>query len=380
MTTAYLDNAATTPVCKEAAEAAYRVMTEGYGNPSAQYPLGQQAKKQLDSDRKIVAAALGCQPKELIFTSCGTESDNWALRLGADRNRHKGRHIITTAIEHDAVLQTCHQLEAEGWEVTYLPPNREGSVSLADLEAALRPETALVSMMLVNNELGTLLPVREAAALVKKYDRRILFHTDAVQGFLKVPFTPAKLGVDLLTISGHKVHAPKGIGALYIRSGLPLKPMILGGGQENGLRSGTEPTAQIAAFAAACQVGRAQLSDTAAYLQDLKAYTLERLRVEVPQAEQIGCGEAPHILALTLPGYKSEVLVRVLGDQGVYISAGSACHRGKASHVYEALSLSKPQRNGAFRVSFDRSTSREEVDAFVAALKHARDTLFPSMS
>ena len=222
--------------------------------------------------------------------------------------------------------------------------------------------------------------VREAAALVKKYDRRILFHTDAVQGFLKVPFTPAKLGVDLLTISGHKVHAPKGIGALYIRSGLPLKPMILGGGQENGLRSGTEPTAQIAAFAAACQVGKAQLPDTAAYLQDLKTYTLERLRVEVPQAEQIGCGEAPHILALTLPGYKSEVLVRVLGDQGVYISAGSACHRGKASHVYEALSLSKPQRNGAFRVSFDRSTSREEVDAFVAALKHARDTLFPSMS
>ena len=380
MTTAYLDHAATTPVCKEAAEAAYRVMTKGYGNPSAQYPLGRQAKKQLDSDRKTVAAALGCQPKELIFTSCGTESDNWAIRLGADRNRHRGRHIITTAIEHDAVLQTCRQLEAEGWEVTYLPPNREGSVSLSDLEATLRPETALVSMMLVNNELGTVLPVREAAALVKRCDRRILFHTDAVQGFLKLPFTPASLGVDLLTISGHKVHAPKGIGALYIRSGLSLKPMILGGGQENGLRSGTEPTDQIAAFAAACQVGKAQLSDTVAYLQDLKAYTLERLRTEVPEAEQIGQGEASHILALTLPGYKSEVLVRVLGDQSVFISAGSACHRGKASHVYEALSLTKPQRNGAFRVSFDRTTTQEEVDAFVTALKYARDTLFPSMS
>lgn len=378
--TAYLDNAATTPVCREAAEAALRVMTEGFGNPSAQYSLGQQARKQLEGDRKTVAAALGCQPREVVFTSCGTESDNWALRLGAERNRHKGRHIITTAIEHGAILQTCRQLEAEGWEVTYLPPNRDGTVSLSDLEAALRPETALVSMMLVNNEVGTVLPVREAAALVKRYDRRILFHTDAVQGFLKLPFTPAQLGVDLLSLSGHKVHAPKGIGALYIRSGVPLKPLILGGGQENGLRSGTEPTAQIAAFAAACQAGRAQLSDTIAHLKALKAYTLEQLRARVPEAEQIGRGEAPHILALTLPGYKSEVLVRVLGDQGVYISAGSACHRGKSSHVYEALSLSKPQRNGAFRVSFDRTTAREEVDAFVAALARARDTLFPSMS
>ena len=378
--TAYLDNAATTPVCREAAEAALRVMTEGFGNPSAQYSLGQQARKQLEGDRKTVAAALGCQPREVVFTSCGTESDNWALRLGAERNRHKGRHIITTAIEHGAILQTCRQLEAEGWEVTYLPPNREGTVSLSDLEAALRPETALVSMMLVNNEVGTVLPVREAAALVKRYDRRILFHTDAVQGFLKLPFTPAQLGVDLLSLSGHKVHAPKGIGALYIRSGVPLKPLILGGGQENGLRSGTQPTAQIAAFAAACQAGRAQLSDTIAHLKALKAYTLEQLRARVPEAEQIGRGEAPHILALTLPGYKSEVLVRVLGDQGVYISAGSACHRGKSSHVYEALSLSKPQRNGAFRVSFDRTTAREEVDAFVAALARARDTLFPSMS
>lgn len=378
--TAYLDNAATTPVCKEAADAAYRIMLEGFGNPSTQYPLGQQAKRQLEADRKTVAAALSCQAKEIIFTSCGTESDNWALRLGAERNRHKGRHLITTAIEHDAILQTCRQLEAEGWTVTYLPPNREGSVSLSDLKAALRPETALVSMMLVNNELGTVLPVREAAALVKQYDRRILFHTDAVQAFLKRPFTPAQLGVDLLSLSGHKIHAPKGIGALYIRSGLSLKPMILGGGQENGLRSGTEPTAQIAAFAAACQVGKAQLNETMVHLKTLKEYTLAQLQSVVPEAQQIGQGEALHILALTLPGYKSEVLVRVLGDQGVYVSAGSACHRGKASHVYEALSLSKPQRDGAFRVSFDRTTAQAEIDCFVAALAQARDTLFPSMS
>ena len=378
--TAYLDNAATTRVCKQAAEAALRVMTEEYGNPSAQYPPGQRAKKQLEADRKTVAAALGCQPKELVFTSGGTEGDNWAIRLGAARNRRRGRHIITTAIEHDAVLRTCRQLEAEGWTVTCLPPTREGSISLEDLKNSLRPETALVSIMLVNNELGTVLPVREAAALVKRYDRNILFHTDAVQGFLKLPFTPARLGVDLLTLSGHKVHAPKGVGALYIRSGLPLKPLLYGGGQERGLRSGTEPTAQIAAFAAACAAGKARMAEDTAHMAELKDYTLERLRQAVPEAEPLAEGAAPHILPLTLPGYRSEVLVRVLGDRGVFVSAGSACHRGKASHVYEALGLSKARRDGAFRVSFDGTSTRAEIDAFTQALAFARDTLFPSMS
>ena len=378
--TAYLDHAATTPVCEEAAAAALRVMTGGFGNPSAQYPLGREAKKQLEADRKTVAAALGCQPRELIFTSGGTEGDNWAIRVGAELGRHRGRHIITTAIEHDAVLQTCRRLEAEGWEVSYLPPTREGTVSLEDLKDALRPDTVLVSMMLVNNELGTVLPVREATALVKSFDRRILFHTDAVQGFLKLPFTPKGLGADLLTLSGHKVRAPKGIGALYVRSGLRWTPLLHGGGQENGLRSGTEPTAQIAAFAAACAAGRAKLSENAARMGALKEYALARLRARVPEAEPLVRGAAPHILALTLPGYKSEVLVRVLGDRGVFVSAGSACHRGKASHVYQAMGLSKPRRDGAFRVSFGPGTREEEIDALVSALAAARDTLFPSMS
>ena len=223
------------------------------------------------------------------------------------------------------------------------------------------------------------LTIPEAAALVKRYDRRILFHTDAVQGFLKLPFTPAQLGVDLLSLSGHKVHAPKGIGALYIRSGVPLKPLILGGGQENGLRSGTEPTAQIAAFAAACQAGRAQLSDTIAHLKALKAYTLEQLRARVPEAEQIGRGEAPHILALTLPGYKSEVLVRVLGDQGVYISAGSACHRGRASHVVSALHLDKKTAAGVIRISFGPDTSRADIDGLYQALLNHKNQRFPML-
>lgn len=377
---AYLDNAATTPVSPAAAQAAYEVMTRDFGNPSAQYPLGKAAKKALEAHRKTVADALGCRPTELIFTSCGTESDNWALRLGTRHNRRRGRHIITTAYEHAAILQTCRELEEEGWEVTYLTPDRSGHISLDDLSAALRPDTALVSMMMVNNELGTVLPIVEAAKLVKQYDRRILFHTDAVQGFLKVPFSASRLGVDLLSISGHKIHAPKGIGALYIRSGLPLKPMIVGGGQENGLRSGTEATAQIAALAAACQTGKAHLESSLAHMEGLKAYTLERLHREVPDVTEIVSGEAPHILTLSLPGYKSEVLVRVLGDMNVFVSAGSACHRGKASHVYESMGLSKSHRDGAFRVSFSDTTTREEVDCFLHALKRAQSILFPTMS
>ncbi|MCC8075542.1 MAG: cysteine desulfurase [Clostridiales bacterium] len=377
---AYLDSAATTPVLQEAAEVACNVMVEGYGNPSSRYPIAAAANRRLTQDRATVAQALGCQPNELYFTSCGTESDNWAIRAGVARNRRKGKHIITTAIEHAAVLETCKQLEREGYEVTYLTPNASGSIDLADLAAALRPDTALVSMMLVNNELGTLLPVKAACALVKNRDRNILFHTDAVQGFLKVPFTPKGLGVDLLSISGHKVHAPKGVGALYIRAGLNLPAYLTGGGQERGLRSGTEATAQIAAFAAAARICKASFNADRTHMAHLKAYALARLAEQAPEVETIGQGEAPHILALTLPGYKAEVLVRVLGDNGVCVSAGSACHRGKPSHVYAAMGLTKPQRDGAFRVSFDRATTQEEVDYFIEQLVKAKSTLFPSMS
>ena len=341
---------------------------------------GHNDKIPVVEHRAAVAGRLGCAPEELVFTSCGTESDNWAIRSAVEYGRRKGKHIITTAIEHAAVLEPIRELERQGYEVTWLQPDQQGIITAEQVEAALRPDTILVAMMLVNNELGCVLPVKEAAALVKAYDKQILFHTDAVQGFLKVPFTPAGLGVDLLSLSGHKIHAPKGIGALYIWQGLPLKPFILGGGQENGLRSGTEPTGQIAAFAVACQTGKAKMAQSLAHMNELKAYTLERLHAEVPKVEEILSGDAPHILALTLPGYKSEVLVRVLGDRGICVSAGSACHRGKPSHVYAALPLTKAQRDGAFRVSFCGDTTREEVDQLIDGLKFAADTLFPSMS
>ena len=376
----YLDNAATTPVRPEAVQAAVQAMEQGWGNPSAQYELGRQAAGQVNLWRADVAAALGCAPEEFFFTSCGTEGDNWAIFSGVNLNRRKGNHILTTADEHAAVLEPCRQLERQGYEVTYLTPDKEGNISVADLTAALRPDTILVSMMLVNNELGTILPVAETARVLKEAGSGVLLHCDGVQGFLKVPFTPKELGVDMLSISGHKIHAPKGIGAMYIRKGLKISPFIRGGGQENGLRSGTEATGQLAALAAAVTAGRATLERDLAAMADLKQYAMDRLKSAVPQGKVLVEGGAPHILPISLVGYKSEVVVRFLSDRGVYISSGSACHKGKPSHVYAALKLPKKEQDGALRLSFSYDTTREDIDALVEGLQAAQAQLFPSMS
>lgn len=376
----YLDNAATTPVRAEAAQAALAAMTEGWGNPSSRYALGTQAAEQVKTWRAQVAKALGCQPGELYFTSCGSEGDNWAIRAAVELGRRKGKHIITSALEHAAVLEPCKALERQGYEVTYLKPDKNGALSLEELSAALRPDTVLVSLMLVNNELGTVTPIREAADRIKRAGSPALLHVDAVQGFLKVPFTPKELGADFVTISGHKIHAPKGIGALYVRSGLKISPMILGGGQENGLRSGTEATAQIAAFAAAAQTGRDSLERDLAHMADLKAYAARTLQEQVPGLVLIGEGTAPHILPVSMPGYKSEVVLRFLSDRGVYVSSGSACHKGKPSHVYAALGLPKKVLDGVLRVSFSYDTTREDIDALVEGLSLAQKNLFTSLS
>ena len=360
----YLDSAATTRVCQEAAQAAYEAMTEGFGNPSSGYAVGQQAAARMKACRETVADSLGCLPEELTFLSCGTEGDNWAIRAAVEYGKRRGKHIITTAIEHAAVLEPIKDLERQGYEVTYLKPDRKGHISLDELTAALRPDTVLVSMMLVNNELGTILPVAQAAQAIRDSGAPALLHCDAVQGFLKVPFTPGELGVDLLTISGHKVRAPKGIGAQYIRKGLELKPLLLGGGQERGLRSGTEPTAQIAALAAACAAWRAEDREK---LARTKAYTLDRLR-RVPGLEVVSPGDAPHICAVALPGYPSEMLVRDLSDRGICVSSGSACHKGKPSHVFAALGLPKRTLMGVLRVSFSPENREEDGDALAECL------------
>ena len=367
---AYLDNAATTRVCPEAAQAALEAMTQEYGNPSSGYAPGQAAAARLAGHRAAVAEALGCLPEELYFTSCGTEGDNWAIRAAVEHGRRRGKHIITTAIEHAAVLEPCKALAAQGYEITYLKPDKAGHVYIEDLEAALRPDTVLVSMMLVNNELGTLQPVAEAARAIRRSGAPALLHTDAVQGFLKVPFTPAELGVDLLTVSGHKIRAPKGVGAQYIRRGLRLSPLLLGGGQESALRPGTEATAQIAALAAACRAWRPEYPTR---ISEVKKYALESLSA-VPGLEIVSAGDAPHICAVSLPGYPSEMLVRDLSDMGVYVSSGSACHRGKPSHVFAALGLQKRTLAGVLRISFSPESTRGEVDALRDALIRITET------
>ena len=372
----YLDNAATTRVCPEAAEAALRMMTEVYGNPSSTYKLGREAKAAVDTARRQVADALGCAPDEVYFTSCGSEGDNWALISGARLMRRQGKHIISSAVEHDAVRRSLDFLEKEGFEITRLQPDAHGAVSAAQVRQALRADTILVSLMMVNNETGAITDIAEIARMLKAESSRALLHTDAVQGFLKVPFRAKTLGADLISISGHKIHAPKGVGALYIRSGLKLPPYIFGGGQERGIRAGTEATPQIAAFGAAAAIGKTKMADATAEMARLRAHAVDRLTAEIEGLVVIG-GGAPHILSISLPGYRSEVLMNFLEAREIYTSKSSACKKGGRSHVLEARGLPSNVIDGALRISFSRFTTQQDVDTLCDALREAKQSLFP---
>ena len=370
----YLDNAATTKVCDEAAQAALAAMTENYGNPSSTHTKGREANRLLETARKQVSAALGCTPGELIFTSCGSESDNWAIINGAEAMKRKGKHIISSAVEHDAVRRSLDELESRGFEVTRLAPDEKGGVSLDSVVSALRDDTILVSLMLVNNETGAVTDISSIARAVKKACPAALVHTDAVQGFMKVPFSAKSLGADMVSISGHKIHAPKGVGALYVKNGLKLKPFLVGGSQENGRRAGTEAMPQIAAFGAACEVARAGMAENIARMQSLRERAVERLSREIPELVLIG-GGSPHILSISLPGWRSEVLMNYLEAKEVYVSRSSACKKGGRSHVLEAMGLSTRVIDGAIRIGLSRFTTEEDIDALCAALKEAHDTL-----
>ena len=373
----YLDYAATTPVPQAVAQAMVEVLTEDFGNPSAQYEPGRKAAARLEADRRTVAEALGCDSKQLFFTSCGTEGDNWAIRAALWQNRRLGKHIITTAVEHSAVLQCLKDLEQQGYEVTYLKPDSQNRITAAQVADALREDTALVTMMLVNNETGTRYPVEEVAALLK--GRETLLHTDAVQGFLKVPFTARSLGADLITLSGHKIGGPKGIGALYIGGRIPHpRPLLFGGGQEKGLRSGTEATAQVAGFAKAVALRVNDLEAINSRMAALLTYAREKLSA-IPTLQFVGQADAPHILSLSLPGYPSQNIVNDLSSQGICISAGSACHQGKASHVLVAMGLPKKVAAGTVRISFGPETCREDIDALYEALLNHKTNRFPML-
>ena len=374
----YFDNAATTRVCPEAAEAALKMMTEEYGNPSATYALGRSAKACIDKARAQIASALGCKPDTIYFTSCGSEGDNWAILSGARMMRRKGKHIISSQVEHDAVRRSLDALEKEGFEVTRLAPNANGGIDAEAVEAALRPDTILVSLMMVNNETGAVTDIAAVARMLKRSGSAALLHTDAVQAFLKVPFRADKLGADLITISGHKIHAPKGVGALYVRSGLKLPPYILGGGQERGMRAGTEAAPQIAAFGAAAEIGAARMQDSLRKMQEIRDFITKTLGDALEDVQFIG-GGAPHILSLSLPGYRSEVLMNFLEARNIYTSKSSACKKGGRSHVLEAMGLPSRVIDGALRISFSRFTTLEEAEALCRALTEAHASLFPAL-
>ncbi|NLW66131.1 MAG: cysteine desulfurase [Clostridiales bacterium] len=375
--TAYLDNAATTMVCPEAAEAALQIMTVNYGNPSSTHTMGRNAKKALETARAQIADAIGAKPEEIFFTSCGSESDNWAILSGAQLGSRKGKHIISSMAEHSAVLKSLELLEKLGYEVTRLKPEKNGSVPVAAVEEALREDTILVSLMLVNNETGGITDIAGISRAIKKKGSAALLHTDAVQGFLKVPFTVKSLGADLITLSGHKIHAPKGVGALYARGGakMNLAPLILGGGQEQGRRSGTEPLPQIAAFGVAAELGKKSMDESISKMAGLKALAVERLTAE-NEGLRVLVSDAPHILSISLPGYKSEVMMNFLEARGVFVSKSSACKKGGRSYVLEAAGCSPDIIDGALRIGLSRYTTEDEIAALCDGIHDARERLY----
>ena len=365
----YLDNSATTKPCPEAVEAMTLAMTENWGNPSALYNFGIDTAHMMRDARHKVAAALGAEPDRVFFTSGGTEADNWAIHGTVKRFGKRGKHIITTAIEHHAILNPIKELEAQGFEVTYLQPDDQGRITLDALKAALRKDTILVSVMMVNNEVGSVMPIAQMAKLTHKLCPNAVFHTDAVQGFLKVPFSAKTLGADLISISSHKVHGPKGAGALYISPKLKSFPaMLLGGGQESNMRSGTEGTPAIFSFAAACAAGAVSFKEDIAREKELLSGLVEKLSA-YPGVRINGCHEAPHILSLSVPGVPTQNTINILQDAGICVSAGSACAKGHRSHVLEAMNLSPETMDGSFRVSLCRDTTQEELDRLVETIE-----------
>ena len=370
----YLDNSATTKPCAACVETMQHLLLRAWGNPSSVHQLGIDAERCLRAARGQVAKALGAEEGRVFFTSGGTEADNWAIFGTAERLAKRGRHIVTTAVEHHAVLHPMQKLEARGFEVTYLQPDETGCVSAGQLEAVLRPDTILVSVMMVNNETGAVMPIRDMIRVTRRKSPLALFHTDAVQGFFKLPFQAKTLGADMISISGHKIHAAKGVGALYVRPGLPLPPLILGGGQEQNFRSGTENLPGICGFGAACAAQLPTLTQDIANMTALRDACREKL-AQVPGLVLIGKQDAPHIVNLALPHLRSQGIINCLQDRDIYVSAGSACSRGHRSHVLEAMHLPPAVIDGSIRVSFSAENTEEDVDALVQALLTAKQTL-----
>lgn len=362
----YLDNSATTQCLPSVAALMTKIMCEDYGNPSSMHRKGVESEKYIRYAKETIARTLKVQEKEILFTSGGTESDNIALIGTAFANFRAGNHIITTGIEHPAVLQTCAYLEKQGFEITYLPVDSNGIVRLSDLEKAMTDQTILVSMMHTNNEIGSVQPIAEAGALIKRINPNTVFHVDAVQGFGKFRIYPKKMNIDLLAVSAHKIHGPKGVGFLYINEKIKVKPIIFGGGQQKGMRSGTENVPGIAGMALAIEEIYKDFDEKIDYLYAIK----ERFITGLAKIDGIkvnglaGRDGAPHVVSVSIAGIRSEVMLHALEDRGVYVSAGSACASNKpaTSATLKAIGVEKQFLDATLRFSFSVLTTEEEID------------------
>ena len=370
----YLDNSATTRVLPEAARKAAEVMVEEYGNPSSLHTRGFRARQELEASRETVAARLGAKPEELYFTSGGTEGNNLALFGAALAKKRQGNRIVTTLAEHDSVLGTVGELEKQGFEVVRLRPDSEGHLSEEQLFDAVNEKTILVSMMLVNNETGAVFPVSAAARAIRRKTAPALLHTDAVQAFGKLEFSPAKLGADLCTVSAHKVHGPKGVGALYVSKSARILPHTFGGGQEKGLRPGTESVPLICAFGEAVRL-LPKASEAGPEMERLNGLLRGKLR-ELPEVTVNSPEDGlPYILNFSAGRVRAETMLHFLAEQNIFVSSGSACGRAKPSHVLEAMGLPKERISSALRVSFSRFSEEDDVLALAEALKKGLRTL-----
>ncbi|MCM1559489.1 MAG: cysteine desulfurase NifS [Butyrivibrio sp.] len=367
----YLDNAATTKTAPEAVEAMLPFFSEQFGNPSAIYSLGSAAKKAVNQARRTIAGAIGAKQEEIYFTSGGTEADNWALKAAAEAYEGKGKHIITTKIEHHGILHTCEYLEKRGYEVTYLDVDAEGLVDLEALQAAIRPDTILISVMFANNEIGTIEPVEEIGAIAKAHG--ILFHTDAVQVFGQLPIDVDRLHIDMLSASGHKMNGPKGIGFLYIRTGLKLRSFIHGGAQERNRRAGTENVPGIAGLEAATVRALGRMEEKAAKEAELRDYLIERIEREIPYCRLNGhrTKRLPGNVNFSFLYVEGESILIMLDRKGICASSGSACTSGALdpSHVLLATGLKHEEAHGSLRLTLSEENTKEELDYVVEALK-----------
>lgn len=374
MTEHYLDNSATTPVLKEAAQKAFDLMTGEFGNPSSLHSRGFRASQELEAARGVVCARLGAKPEELVFTSGGTEANNLAVFGAAEAGRRRGNRIVTTAAEHDSVLNPMKELEKQGYEVVYIAPDPSGRISEEQLAEAIDGKTILVSVMLVNNETGAIFPVQAAQRAIRRNRAPALLHTDCVQAFGKLEFTPQKLGADLLTISAHKLHGPKGAGALYVKKGVRIPPRAFGGGQERGIRSGTESVPLLCAFGEAVRL-LSKAAETLPKVEELNRLLREGL-LKLPGVVLNSPEDAlPYVLNFSAGTVRAETMLHFLSERGISVSSGSACGKAKPSHVLTAMGLPKERIASALRVSFSRFNTEEDVAALLSVLEEGLKTL-----